>query len=89
MKSHFTEENSDTNSATDTADDHVWREHQLKKPQILSDFVVLLVVLMGFSVFIATWGTTTMMENAGPQQFVRVNQASMSPPGLFDRDDGR
>ena len=92
MKTHFTEENSDVNSAKDTADDHCWREHQLKKSQIIGDLIVTLVVLIGLVVFVATWGTPTLIEDAmiqgQPAPVGQSSQASINP-SIVERDDGR
>jgi hypothetical protein len=89
MKTHFSEEYEGIHSANETADDHVWREHQIKKPQILGELIVMAAVLTGLFFLIATWGTTTMVEHGAPQQFVHTDHAAVPPPRLFDRDDGR
>ena len=89
MKTHFSEENDGIHSANETADDNVWREHQIKKPQILGDLIVVVAVLIGVTFFIANWGTTTMVENGVAHQLVHVNEMPTPPPKLVDRDDGR
>ena len=89
MKTHFSEVYEGIHSANETADDHVWREHQIKKPQIVGDLIVMVAVLIGVFFLIAAWGTTTMVENGAPQQFLSASQAGGPLPQLFDRDDGR
>lgn len=91
MKTHYAEDNDDVTSAVDTADDHCWRDHQIKKSSLVWDIAIALTLLAGVVVTGPLWTTPHTTRDAAASAQIPiptfVNRAGSPRSLLADVDD--
>jgi hypothetical protein len=63
MKTHYAEESDDVISSNDTADDHCWREHKVKRTNLVSDLSILAAVLTGLLLVGYAWNAPPALQD--------------------------
>jgi hypothetical protein len=63
MKTHYVEENDVVNSSNDTADDHCWREHKVRRNELIGDLAILAMTVIGLFVAGYAWNALPVRQD--------------------------
>jgi hypothetical protein len=63
MKTHYVEENDVVSSSNDTADDHCWREHKVRRTELIGDLAILAMTVIGLFVAGYAWNAEPVRQD--------------------------